>query len=61
MAERDRIGANQDFPHDEPQNLLPRVYSQRAGSCAQFASKPRQAFGKLQVFRIVYCCHLQRL
>jgi hypothetical protein len=59
MTEDDRILANEDFSHNEPQYLLSQFDIQRLGSYAQLAPKTRQTFRKLEIFRLVHRRHLQ--
>jgi hypothetical protein len=44
MAERNRVGADQDFLHDQPEDLLAYGDIQRVGAYPQFASKASEAF-----------------
>ncbi len=61
MAERDRVGTDQDFLHHQPHDLLAHGDIERVGADSQFASKAPEAFRQLEVFRFVDRRHLQRL
>ena len=61
MAERDRVGAYQNFLHDQSQNLLAHCDIQRVGASSQLGSKVPEAFRQLKVPRLVDRRHLQRL
>jgi len=61
MAERNRVGADQDFLHDQPEDLLAYGDIQRIGAYPQFASKASKAFRQLEVSRFIDRSHLQRL
>jgi hypothetical protein len=43
MAQRNRVVPNQDFLHQQPQNLLSHRDIQRLGSNPQLTAKPGQA------------------
>jgi hypothetical protein len=47
MAQRYRVAADQNFLHQQPQNLLSHRYIQHLGSYSQLAAKSRQALGQL--------------
>jgi hypothetical protein len=61
MAQRNRVVPNQDFLHQQPQNLLPHSDIQRLGSNPQLTAKACQALCQLQIFCFVHRRHLQRL
>ena len=48
MAEHNRVGAYQDFLHDQPEDLLADDDIHRVGAFAQFASKASEAFRQLE-------------
>jgi hypothetical protein len=61
MAQRNRFASNQDFLHQQPQDLLSHGDIEHLGSNPQFGAKPRQGLGELEVFGFIHGCHLQRL
>jgi hypothetical protein len=61
MAQGDRVTSNQDFFHQQSQNLLSHDDVQRLGSYPQLGPKSCQAPCQLQIFCFVHCRHLQRL
>jgi hypothetical protein len=58
MAQGDRVDPNQDFLHQQSQDLLPHRYIHHLCAYPQFAAKTRQALGQLQVSRSINRCHL---
>lgn len=61
MAQRNRVASNQNFLHQQSQDLLSHRDIHHLGSCPQFAAKTRQTLCQLKVFGFVHCGHLQRL
>jgi hypothetical protein len=47
MAQRNRVAANQDFLHQQPQNLLSHCDVQRFGPNPQLAAKSRHVLCQL--------------
>ncbi len=61
VANGDCVRSDQNFSHDQPQDLLAFAGVHRLGAPAEFAAKRAQAISELQVFRLINCRHLQRL
>ena len=61
MTQRNCSVVDENFLHQQSQNLLSHTHVQRLGSNPQLAAKPRQALCQLQVLCFVHRRHLQRL
>jgi len=61
MAQCDRVDSNQNFLHQQAQDLLSYCDIEHVCAYSQFAAKTRDALRQLQVLSFVHCCHLQRL
>jgi len=61
MAQRNCVASNQNFLHQQSQNLLSHRDVQRFGTNPQLAAKARKTLGQLQVFGFIHRRHLQRL
>jgi hypothetical protein len=61
VAQRNRVVPDQNFLHQQPQNLLSHRDIQRLGSNPQLTAKACQALCQLQIFCFVRRRHLQRL
>jgi len=61
MTNRDALSANQNFFHQQSQDLLTFSDVQRFGAHAKVASKRGEGLCKLQVLGLVDRGHLQRL
>ena len=59
MAQRNRVASNEDFLHQQSQNLLLHCDIQHLGSQSQLTAKPGQALRQLQVFCFVDRRHLK--
>jgi|KBSMisStaDraftv2_1062788.scaffolds.fasta_scaffold1660604_1 hypothetical protein len=61
MAKRNRIVADQDFLHQQSQNLLSHRDIQHLGPNPQFGAKASQTLCQLEVPCFIHRRHLQRL
>jgi hypothetical protein len=61
MAQSDRVDSNQDFLHQQAQDLLSYCDIEHFCAYSQFAAETCQALRQLQVFGLVHRRHLQRL
>jgi hypothetical protein len=53
MAHRKSVQANQDFFHQQAQDLLALLHIQRSRACPQFVAKSIKVFGYLQILGLV--------
>ena len=61
MAQRDRIGVDENLFHQESKDLLALAHVQRIGASPQLPAECGQAFGQLQILSLVHRRHLQGL